>query len=144
MSDVDSQLADDRKQTERVDSKHVSAVRQKLRDRARTGLRKYGVTTERMDLTNAQWLTHAQEEAMDLAVYLERIIKNETDRVAKAEIAQASLIEYDAELTALRSKFKGLKEYAQHKDGCAQARSFCLCTCGLDNLIREDNEDTES
>jgi hypothetical protein len=56
--------------------KNVQAVRQKLADRAEFGLMKYGVTTERGDLTTLQWLVHAQEEAMDLAVYLERIIKN--------------------------------------------------------------------
>lgn len=56
--------------------KNVQAVRQKLADRAEFGLMKYGVTTERGDLTTVQWLIHAQEEAMDLAVYLERIIKN--------------------------------------------------------------------
>lgn len=57
--------------------KHVKAVRKKLRDRARTGLRKYGVTTERGDLSQLDWLRHAQEEAMDLAVYLEVLIQQE-------------------------------------------------------------------
>lgn len=57
--------------------RNVDAVRKKLRDRARTGLRKYGVTTDRTDLSRKEWLTHAQEEAMDLAVYLERLIQEE-------------------------------------------------------------------
>ena len=30
-------------------------------------------------LTRKQWLTHAQEEAMDLAVYLEKLIQEEDD-----------------------------------------------------------------
>lgn len=55
---------------------NVEAVREKLRIRAEHGLRKYGVTTERADLTHKQWLIHAQEEAMDLAVYLQRIIND--------------------------------------------------------------------
>lgn len=55
---------------------NVEFVRKKLFDRAELGLRKYGVTTERHDLSDLQWLIHAQEEAMDLAVYLERIIQN--------------------------------------------------------------------
>lgn len=54
--------------------KNVDAVRQKLKDRAEVGLRKYGVTTERTDLTTRQWLVHAQEEAMDLAVYLQTLL----------------------------------------------------------------------
>ncbi len=56
--------------------KNVNAVREKLRIRAEFGLQKYGVTTERNDLTNRQWLVHAQEEAMDLAVYLQRLIED--------------------------------------------------------------------
>ena len=58
---------------------NVEAVRQKLKDRAEVGLRKYGVTTERTDLTTRQWLIHAQEEAMDLAVYLQRLIDEADD-----------------------------------------------------------------
>lgn len=35
--------------------------------RADIGRAKYGVTLERTDLTRAQWLQHAYEEALDLA-----------------------------------------------------------------------------
>ena len=59
--------------------KNVQAVRQKLADRAEFGMMKYGVSTERIDLSAKQWLIHAQEEAMDLAVYLQRIIDNIDD-----------------------------------------------------------------
>jgi|LWDU01.1.fsa_nt_gi phage FluMu protein Com len=31
-------------------------------------------TMERNDLSNEEWLIHAQEEAMDLAVYLQKLI----------------------------------------------------------------------
>ena len=53
---------------------NVEAVRLKLKQRAEVGLRKYGTDTTRQDLTQIEWLRHAQEEAMDLAVYLQRII----------------------------------------------------------------------
>jgi hypothetical protein len=56
-------------------SKIEDAVAKKIQDRAETGKNKYGVTMERTDLNTVEWLTHAQEEAMDLAVYLEKIIK---------------------------------------------------------------------
>lgn len=56
---------------------NVSAVRQKLRDRAKAGLRKYGVTTERADLSRLDWLRHLQEELLDAAVYLEVLIRRE-------------------------------------------------------------------
>jgi len=59
--------------------RNVQAVIQKMADRAKFGLIKYGVSTERSDLTRKQWLIHAQEEAMDLAVYLQRIIDDIDD-----------------------------------------------------------------
>lgn len=55
---------------------NVEAVLKKIRGREAAGLRKYGVTTERLDLQTINWLRHAQEEAMDLAVYLERLISD--------------------------------------------------------------------
>jgi hypothetical protein len=54
--------------------RNVEAVVEKHRSRAAVVLKKYGVTTERGDLTVAQWLQHAQDEAMDLAIYLQRLI----------------------------------------------------------------------
>ena len=51
------------------------SVAKKIQERAELGKNKYGVTMERNDLTSVEWLKHAQEEAMDLAVYLEKIIK---------------------------------------------------------------------
>jgi hypothetical protein len=53
------------------------SVCKKIQERASFGLRKYGVTLERTDLTRLQWLVHAQEEAMDLANYLEVLIQEE-------------------------------------------------------------------
>ena len=46
----------------------------KILDRAEVGKKKYGTTMERVDLSSLEWLIHAQEEAMDLAVYLEKLI----------------------------------------------------------------------
>lgn len=58
-------------------SKVEEAVSAKILKRAEVGLAKYGVTMERTDLSRLEWLIHAQEEAMDLAVYLERLIQEE-------------------------------------------------------------------
>ncbi len=49
----------------------------KIRLRRNIGRGKYGTTMERTDLTELQWLQHAQEEAMDLAIYLEKLIQSE-------------------------------------------------------------------
>lgn len=53
----------------------VERVRAKLKVRASVGFTKYGVTMDRTDLNELAWLIHAQEEAMDLAVYLEKLIQ---------------------------------------------------------------------
>lgn len=55
-------------------------VCKKIQQRAELGLRKYGVTLERDDLNTLDWLRHAQEEAMDLAAYLEVLIQEEEAR----------------------------------------------------------------
>lgn len=52
---------------------HVEAVRAKLRARSVAGQQKYGTTLARTDLDAIDWIRHAQEEALDLAVYLERL-----------------------------------------------------------------------
>ena len=57
-------------------SKIEDSVSEKLKNRAEIGLKKYGVTMERTDLKTLDWLRHAQEEAMDMAVYLERLIQD--------------------------------------------------------------------
>ena len=56
--------------------KNVEKVITQLRDREEEGLLKYGVNTERTDLTTLQWLQHLQEELMDASVYIEKL-KNE-------------------------------------------------------------------
>jgi predicted amidophosphoribosyltransferase len=55
------------------------SVIKKIKSRREAGRVKYGTTMERTDLTRIQWLKHAQEEAMDLAIYLERLIKDERE-----------------------------------------------------------------
>ncbi len=63
------------------------SVARKIQRRAELGLQKYGVTVERTDLTRLQWLQHAQDEAMDLAVYLERLIQDERLRDPTSGVA---------------------------------------------------------
>ncbi len=63
----------------------VASLRCKLLVRSRTGLKKYGVGLDRTDLTTLDWLHHAQEEALDLAGYLERLIQDETSRLQREQ-----------------------------------------------------------
>ena len=52
-------------------------VCKKIQQRAEVGKKKYGVTVETAGLSSLEWLIHAQEEAMDLAVYLQVLIEEE-------------------------------------------------------------------
>ena len=54
----------------------VLSVMAKYAERSATGLRKYGTTLDREDLTLDQWINHFQEELMDATLYLERIKKD--------------------------------------------------------------------
>tara|TARA_B100001939_G_C16829742_1_gene568136 strand:+ start:163 stop:441 length:279 start_codon:yes stop_codon:yes gene_type:complete len=49
-------------------------VCEKIQKRSEVGKSKYGVTMERTDLSTIEWLTHLQEELMDAAVYVERLL----------------------------------------------------------------------
>ena len=53
----------------------VLSVMAKYAERSETGLRKYGTTLDREDLTLEQWINHLQEELMDATLYLSRIKK---------------------------------------------------------------------
>lgn len=52
----------------------VQKVLQRVSERSRAGMKRYGVSMMRDDMETVQWLRHAQEEALDFAVYIERVI----------------------------------------------------------------------
>ena len=51
----------------------VRSVLKRFNERSCVGIDKYSTTLERNDLNTLEWLTHAQEEAMDFVLYLERL-----------------------------------------------------------------------
>lgn len=57
-----------------MNDKVVESVRQKLHYRSQVGMKKYGTDMMRNDLSQLDWLRHAQEEAMDMCIYLEKLI----------------------------------------------------------------------
>ena len=59
---------------ESTDSVVDSVIDQNVK-RALMGQNKYGQTLDRTDLSVLDYLQHAKEEAMDLALYLEKIIQ---------------------------------------------------------------------
>jgi len=53
--------------------KIVESVVNSFLTRSAIGIEKYGTTLNRTDLSSLDWINHAQEEAMDLILYLEKI-----------------------------------------------------------------------
>jgi hypothetical protein len=51
----------------------VNSVVKKFLSRSEIGIKKYGTTLDRDDLSTVDWITHAQEELMDGILYLEKL-----------------------------------------------------------------------
>lgn len=54
----------------------AAAVARDVEARARVGWTKYGTTVGASPLPTAAWVRHAYEEALDLAVYLRRVLRD--------------------------------------------------------------------
>lgn len=68
-----------------------------IQKRKKLGLAKYGTSMERTDLSEKEWLQHAQEEALDFAVYLEKL-KTEACVLSKREMKKlVELIDFQLE-----------------------------------------------
>lgn len=52
---------------------YAKIVAERVATRAAEGMKKYGVTMERTDVSTIGWIDHAIEEALDYAVYLTRL-----------------------------------------------------------------------
>ncbi len=51
----------------------LAQVIAELEARELKGMETYGTTLDRQDLTRSEWLQHAYEEALDLALYLKKL-----------------------------------------------------------------------
>jgi len=67
----------------------VYRVARKMKERSEAGMKKYGVTMMRQDVTTLQWINHAQEEAMDFIIYLERL-KHDYEEMLKMQVGKRS------------------------------------------------------
>jgi hypothetical protein len=66
---------------QKIEDKIVLRVLARFNERSQVGINKYKTTLERTDLSTLEWLTHAQEEAMDFCLYLEKL----TDEFKKTD-----------------------------------------------------------
>ena len=53
--------------------KVLEAVINQFRERSEVGIKKYNTTLDREDLSYLEWINHAQQEAMDFVLYLEKL-----------------------------------------------------------------------
>ena len=53
----------------------VASVVASFQQRSELGIKKYGVTLDRTDLSLMDWIQHTQEELMDAILYLEKLKK---------------------------------------------------------------------
>jgi tRNA A37 threonylcarbamoyladenosine biosynthesis protein TsaE len=58
----------------------VERVRDAFKKRSERGLKKYGTTLDRDDLTHVEWLQHLQEELMDATLYIEKLKDEEKNK----------------------------------------------------------------
>jgi hypothetical protein len=59
----------------------LEEVLYRMRERSEAGIKKYGTTLDREDLSHLDWLNHLQEELMDAILYLQKIKHNEIKRL---------------------------------------------------------------
>lgn len=53
--------------------KIVQEIKDKFEQRSQLGIKKYGITLERDDLSAEEWVNHLQDELMDAILYLQRL-----------------------------------------------------------------------
>ena len=56
-----------------MEDKVLESVIKQFRQRSEVGIKKYNTTLDREDLSCLDWINHAQQEAMDFVLYLEKL-----------------------------------------------------------------------
>lgn len=72
----------------------ATKVAESIIERSKFGMKKYGVNADRGDLSLLEWIIHAQDEAKDFCIYLEKMKKE----VEILEQANKSLTEENSRL----------------------------------------------
>ena len=81
----------------------------KYYERSQTGIKKYGRTLDRDDLSFIDWLNHLQEELMDATLYIEKL---------KKEAQKKSIIE-----------LMNMDSYETKECACYGSNSIHECNC---------------
>lgn len=70
---------------QQVEDQIVKKVMAKYYERSQVGIKKYGKTLDRGDLSLYDWLNHLQEEIMDASLYIEKI-KEELKKIKPKDV----------------------------------------------------------
>lgn len=73
MSKIEQTVCDEIDSLENLDENIRSSMKSSIKSRCKAGEVKYGVTLERDDLSELEWLNHLQEELLDALNYATRI-----------------------------------------------------------------------
>lgn len=63
----------------------VEQVCEELKKRSEKGIKKYGITLHDNKLSRKEWLQHAKEESLDLALYLQKLINIEDEETGPSD-----------------------------------------------------------
>lgn len=98
-------------------SKIEEKVIDTIRLRAKVGAFKYGTTMERDDLHLSEWLRHLQEELLDAAIYVQKLI--DTQNELTKEVAQLAIesVERQKVLAMLEAEVEALRSLSRHQEG---------------------------
>lgn len=72
-----------------MEDKIVDAVISKFSERSDAGIKKYGTTLDRGDLSLTDWLTHLQEELMDATLYVQKL-KTELESINESDFWESA------------------------------------------------------
>lgn len=94
-----------------------------LRERHEIGLKKYGVTLDRKDLTPEQWIQHAVEEMLDGAGYLMRLKDTITELRKELDVYKIAtdILKKDVD------KFRDVAENLYHELNDITPDDECKC-----------------
>lgn len=91
MSKIEDKVIDKLMELRSVNFDLRKRIAAKIDMRARIGLAKYGVTLEREDLSNLEWVEHLKEELMDACGYAERLLVLYPDNKLFKSIVQLNI-----------------------------------------------------
>lgn len=94
-----------------MEDKMVNRVLEAYKMRSNEGIRKYGTTLDRDDLSPFEWLVHLQEELMDATLYIEKL-KTEEVGIPPEDIGIAhfnSMLDYPAYAEQKRCSITGIE-----------------------------------